>query len=270
VLKPPSDFRTLTLLGDLNPRARESLTILVAELARWETLPHTCLKPGESRSVWRVTTSTEVVTIKCRRQSLWGWLRFALGQSPLHREVKGAAVLAGAKIRTAVPLALCRGSRTQCLILRHVPGRTLLECMADANLTNAQRQRIAISVGRQLRQMGEQGVMNRDHKPSNLIVDDDIAGEPLVTVIDAAGVFQSPVRGWGMPAMLASLVIEPTGCGVRLRGCDVVRVLREVIKNDGLGHWKHVRDLLGAAKELVAAHGDPTPAVNPLAQSPRG
>ncbi len=270
MLKPPTDIRTLTLLGDLNPRAKESLTILVAELTRWETLPHARLKPGESRSVWRVTTSTEVVTIKCRKETLWGWMRFVLARSPLHREVKGAAVLTGANVRTAVPLALCRGNRTQCLILRHVPGRTLLECMADANLTGAQRQRIAISIGRQLRQMGEQGVMNRDHKPSNLIVDEGVAGEPLVTVIDAAGVFQAPVRGWGMPAMLASLVIEPIGCTLRLRGRDVVRVLHQVIKDDGLGQWKSVRDLLGAARQIVAEHGDPTPTVNPLAQASRG
>ena len=75
MLMPPRDIRTWKLLGDLNSLARESRMVLVAELGRWETLQHTCLKPGEKRSVWKVVTSTEVVTLKCRRETPVGWLR---------------------------------------------------------------------------------------------------------------------------------------------------------------------------------------------------
>lgn len=243
---------------------------LVAELGRWEALSHTCLKPGESRSVWKVVTSTEIVTLKCRRETPVARLRYLCRVSPLHREIRGSKLLSHAGIRTPVPLALYRGNGVQCLALRHVTGRTLLECMADTTLSRSQRRAIATAVGSQLRHMGEQGVMNRDHKPSNIIIDEHVHGEPLVTVIDPAGVFRSPVRSWGMPQMLASLAIEPTGCGTPPTRRDVVTVLREAVTKDGPEARKRVRDLLGAARDIVMQHGDPTPAVNPLAQAARG
>lgn len=276
MLTPPRDIRTFTLLGDLNDLARQSRTMLIAELARWHSLPHSCLKPGENRSVWRITTSTEIITLKCRRHSISNRLRNLVGLTPHHREIRGSQLLASSRIPCITPLALYSGEGVHCLALRHVPGRTLLECLADSSLSADSRRDIARAVGRQLVVMGRAGVMNRDHKPSNLIVDQSVPGDPLITVIDPAGIYQSPVPGWGMPQMLASLAIEPTGCGVPPTKRDIVRALREVMRgtnaagDPGFGHWPTVRNLLGAARDIVMQHGDPTPAVNPLAQGARG
>lgn len=276
MLTPPRDIQTFTLLGDLNDLGRQSLTLLVAELARWESLPHSCLKAGDQRSVWRIITSTEIVTLKCRRHTIANRLRNLVQRTPLHREIRGSEVLGRNGIATVTPLALYSAQGVQCLALRHVPGRTLLECIADSSLSPNARRDIARAVGRHLVQMGRAGVMNRDHKPSNLIVDENLKGGPLITVIDPAGIFQSAVPGWGMPQMLASLFIEPTGCGVPPTKRDIVLVLREVMRGTntagtpGFGHWPTVRDLLGAAQSVVREHGDPTPTVNPLAPAPRG
>ncbi|MBU6413653.1 MAG: hypothetical protein KGS45_09270 [Planctomycetes bacterium] len=270
MLTPPRDIQTFTLLGDLNDLARQSHTMLVAELARWDSLPHSCLKPGESRSVWRITTSTEIVTLKCRRHTIGNRLRNLVQRTPLHREIRGSEFLKRDGIATVTPLALYSGQGVHCLALRHVPGRTLLECIADSTLSASARLEIAQAVGTQLVQIGRAGICNRDHKPSNLIVDETVKGGPLITVIDPAGIFQSPVPGCGMPHMLASLFIEPTGCGVPPNKRDIVRVVRAVFKRGKFAHWKSVRDLLGAARDIVMQHGDPTPAVNPLAQGARG
>lgn len=280
MLTPPNTISSFTPLedpkGDLNDPARHARTTLLSELLRWHTLPHSCLKDAPDRSVWRITTSTDIITLKCRRESLSARIRYLLNHAPLHREIRGSEVLTNAGVRTAIPLAVYRGSGIQCLALRHVPGRTLLECMADATLSPKQRNAIAAAVGAQLRHMGDQGVMNRDHKPSNIIIDEHVNDEPLVTVIDPAGVFRAPVRGWGMPQMLASLMIEPTGCGISLHRRDILTVLHQVMRGTnaagapGFGHWPTVRDLLGAARGIVMQHGNPTPAVNPLAQAARG
>jgi hypothetical protein len=280
VLTPPTTISSFTPLGDLNDLARQSRSTLLSELLRWQALPHSCLKPGTDRSVWRITTSTDIVTLKCRKETLLTRARSLLNHSPLHREIRGSETLARAGVRTAVPLALYRGNGVQCLALRHVPGRTLLECMADAALSPSQRRGIAVAVAAQLAHMGREGLCNRDHKPSNIIIDEHVNGEPLVTVIDPAGVFQSPIPGWGLPQMLASLVIEPTGCGITLQRRDTVRVLHEVMRGanaardperlSGFGHWTEVRDLLGAARDIVASHRNPVPTDNPLAPATRG
>jgi hypothetical protein len=275
VLTPPTTISSFTPLGDLNDLALQSRTLLIAELLRWQSLPHSCLKDASDRAVWRITTSTEIITLKCRHETLLTRIRYLLHRSPLHREIRGSALLTRHNIRAVTPLAIYRGQGVQCLALRHVPGRTLLECIADPALTCTQRRGIARAVGTQLRHMCQQGLLNRDHKPSNLIVDEHAPTSPTITLIDPAGVFLAPVPGWGLQQMLASLFIEPSGCGIPPTPRDIVRVLHEVIRGTnaagapGFGHWPTVRDLLGAARDLVIAHGNAKPTDNPLAQTTR-
>jgi hypothetical protein len=214
-----------------------------------------------------------------RARSLVDRVRFLLRLSPLDREVFGAQMLAAMGVATAEPLAIgvARGSvgALQCVLTAVVDGDSLLELIAARGRGVRREHEIADAVGVQVAHFFACGVYNRDHKPSNLIVTGGVDGDgvPVIAVIDAAGVR----RGKKPKSMLASLVIEPLGCGCLPRRALMMRALRaymggvlagmEAEAESGMARGVEraaVKDLWRAVARMVAEHGDPTPRDNPL------
>lgn len=123
--------------------------------------------------------------------------------TPAWREVRAATMLAAAGVRVNRPMLLRhlrgRGQSGQLLVLAYAPGRSLYhELFGDAppdrrdRARQAQRLRIARGVGTQIARMFAAALVNRDHKASNLIVDElarECADGPVL--IDPVGVTRS-------------------------------------------------------------------------------
>ena len=169
----------------------------------------------------------------------------------------------------------------------HVVGRGEFdECgefsdLAGFDIERRAQHAIARAVGEQIAQMEE--LFNRDHKPSNLIVERWTTSAAPVAIIDCEGVRRATIPG--AARMFASLVIEPTGCGVRPRRALMMRAVRAFIDLElGIGtpeapihaprtnadvprsEYRRMRRMVwDDAARVVAHHGDPRPKVNPLA-----
>ncbi len=237
--------------------------------------------------VARATLLGRDVAVKCRGVTeLWPRIKCMLGQGKADRHWRGAAILASKRIATARVFVLARarieGRVCELLVMEWLQGPTLLRVMADvhAHSGNApsfrEQHAIARAVGRGIAAM--EGLFNRDHKPSNLIVQGAGTSSPLVAVIDCEG-----VRRTSLPSsarMFSSLVIEPLGCGVLPRRSLMMSALRGWLMETRLQiervgkraeplPWEWHRELRtmmwGSVGRYVAHHGDPKPKVNPLA-----
>ncbi len=108
-----------------------------------------------------------------------------LRATPGWREWRNANRLAQAGIRCNPPVALLHDGATQTLVFRYIPGRS---CHAIAEerdqLEPDARSDLAQRIGTQIGRMLNAGLVNRDHKLSNLIETD--GGEPVI--IDPLGV----------------------------------------------------------------------------------
>lgn len=210
------------------------------------------------------------VVVKAQRvEGVWGRVRDALGRTRLDRQWARAA-LVRARCRAAVvgDIAVCSardegGARWTMLISERVEGDTLLRAMAAPPAGRARRA-LARAAGALAAELARAGLMNRDLKPSNVIV----RGGALV-LIDLAGVARaSPGGARVLAPMLASLVIEPSGCGVAIRRTDRSRAVRACVEAMGreLAADRRLarRGLWRAVDARVRAHGDPTPKHDPL------
>lgn len=223
--------------------------------------------------------------VKVRRpRSLVDRVRFVLRLSPLDREVFGAQMLAAMGVATAEPIAIGMarggGGMLHCVLAAEVAGRSLIELLAGPACGVRREHAIADAVGVQIAHFFACGVYNRDHKPSNLIVTGGGDGRddaPVIAVIDPAGVR----RGKKPKSMMASLVIEPMGCGCVPRRALMMRTLHAYMRGvlagldveadgtrasdtDRRVRSAAVKDLWRAVARIVAEHGDPTPVDNPL------
>lgn len=209
-------------------------------------------------------------------------VKVAAGQGRLARQWRGAAVLRKLGVPTARPLALVRhlgaASASETLIMEALEGSSLLEHLSRRDLDPATERAVAEALGAQLALFAAGLRFNRDHKPSNLIVSIPRGGPPQIAVIDCVAVRLAPVGLGGVERMLASLVLEPIGCGCPPTAWEMRRVVRAAARamlsrRDGAGSapppspgavgalaWA----LWRAAAEIVEAHGDPTPRINPL------
>lgn len=233
---------------------------------------------GGSRVVGAVLRGRAVVVKVRALRGAWARWKCALGRGKGDRHWRGAALLMGKGVATARVLALARarvdGMDSELLVMERVEGPTLLRVMADVRAGAAgalgvrAQHAIARQVGRQVAQMGE--LFNRDHKPSNLMVEGGVGAQSRVVLIDCEGVRRAVIPG--AARMFASLVIEPTGCGVPPRRALMMRALRGWLEGAGLEEGpvdraqerSMVRMMWGDVARLVARHGDPTPRVNPL------
>lgn len=191
-----------------------------------------------------------------------------------HRQWRGALRLARAGVPTATPLALAversaAGPR-EWLVLEALPGRTLLAHTADVHagrgvLTVRAQHALAAAAGALVHALDRAGLCNRDLKPSNIVAM-SLAGPggggrgPSLAVVDTVAIRP----GRDAARMLHALLVEPLGVGAPPRLALRMRVLRSLTadRHERRGLWR-------AVERSLAAHGDPTPADNPLATDPR-
>lgn len=230
-----------------------------------------CLKDHPGGTVWRATLlghdcilkSTPLTSPKRRVQAL-------LRRSPAWKHWRAAHWLYAHGIDTAPPLALLRCSHErspfECLVLAFLPGGTVLEHLADRDLTPAEEHRLAEAVARLACTLAKQGVRNRDAKPSNLIVTSIDRSAATLAVIDCADLRR--VRGSAEHAvaqMLASAFIEPLGCDLRPRRALCARAVYTAARTLTPDQpAATARSLWHQIAAIVTAHGDATPADNPL------
>lgn len=204
------------------------------------------------------------VVVKVRRLlGVKGTVRVLLGATPLARAWRTAHRLRALGVATAEPLALLAGrdagGRVEVLVLPEIAGRTLLDRLADRDLPGAIERAAAEHLAEMIATLARSRLANRDHKPSNVIIDD--AGRP--TLLDAELRPSPPTEA--AARMLASLTIEPAGVGVAIPGARAARVLVRVARRiSDAGTRCSARELRDAADRIVQRHGDPTPKDNPL------
>ncbi len=181
------------------------------------------------------------------------------------RQRRGATALAGARVGCAPVLAIASvmvdGCIGELLAMPALAGRTLLECLRDLDGSPvAEQHALAHEVGRTVGAILDAGLFNRDHKPSNVMVHAGGVGVSL-SVLDTVAIRRVRDREDALERMLASLVIEPIGCGVQARHGLMMRALRGAMPaaSRAARHamWRRVVD-------RVRAHGDPGPKVDPL------
>lgn len=192
-------------------------------------------------------------------------LRVRLGSSRLHRHWENAQWL---HRREAFPTAECLallGSRSLgkvwqiTLVARGVPGRSLLQVLADAAVPVRTQHRVAEAVARQTKAMFDAGLVNRDHKPSNLIVSD--GEQPTVTLIDVVGIYSRSTPS-DEARLHLGLMLEAIGTGHQPRRALIARYLRtwfgpQWTKGQRRKLWRDI-------EQRIIDHGDPTPKDNPL------
>lgn len=249
------------------------------------------LKGGHDCAVWAGEWGgrpvvAKVWTLDSPRRRVQAILR----RTPAFRHWRGAAVLQRAGLATAPCLAICRrvderGRRLECLIMERLEGCSLLHRLAAPGPGVAHQHRLARAVGRQVAQMADLRVFNRDHKPSNLIVvaGDREAETQSIAIIDCSGVARRRPRD-ALPRMLTSLVTEAIGAGAPPRLSVRMRVLSEAAlhprgdtprrEDSEAGPSRRrsgaVRNLWLDVQRRFEAHGDPTPKVDPLARPREG
>lgn len=225
------------------------------------------LKRDGATTVYRARLLEREVVIKCWELAPKARLQALIGNTRGLRHWRGAARLRKAGIATAWTWALLRGpdagKAVEFLVMEALPGRTLLQHLADGDLTVGEEHALAKAVGAQIALMARHALHNRDHKPSNLIVTDP--SRAAVAVIDCVAIG----RHFRPDRMLASLVIEPRGIGRPPRRSLMMRTVLACIADApavfdaGPKRWRN--EVWGLASRVVQDHGDPTPRVNPLA-----
>jgi hypothetical protein len=213
-----------------------------------------------------------------------GWMARArtwLGMTRHHRQWQGAEWVRAAWTGTSEPLAIgtietadINGihSHWQWLGVGYLVGPTLLDALRDAQRMppNHRRRRehaLAVAAGGSVRKLTRAGLLNRDHKPSNLIV---LRSDPRhihapVGVIDTVGIrrtLNGKLDRSALERMLASLIIEAIGCGV----FPSVWSRRAAVRV-AMGAWDprmSTMHVWRAVRRIIERHGDPTPKVDPL------
>lgn len=231
------------------------------------------LKRDTGTSVWRATMLGREVVIKCwvMRGSARAkaWVRL----SRSHRHWRGAARLQAHGFLTAPCLALLRRRAghtvVEALIMEHLPGRTVLEHLAERDLPIAHEHALARALGRLTARMNAAGCFNRDHKPSNLIVT-NAGADPRIAVIDCVAIGGRP----NCTRMLFNLLIETIGVQHMPRRAVLARVLTAALLEEHPALSRHdprfraaVSGRWGRIIAMVRGHGDPAPRVLPFRQS---
>lgn len=235
------------------------------------------LKEDGGSWVRRATILGRDVVVKCRPlSSLSRRVKAALRMGHGHKHWRGAKLLQSRGIPTATPLLLCRasvnGTLCEILVLEFIAGPTLLECMAmarDGKLAVREQHAIARAAGEQVMLMQRKVIWNRDHKPSNLIVQRSDPAHLRIAVIDCVGIsWWNFTMGEEVERMFTDLMLEPLGCKCPPRQALWLIALGAMAdeKTPTRKKDRHfaLTDFLDEIKRNIQRHGDPTPKVNPL------
>ena len=243
----------------------------------------TVLKDAESGSVFDADLAGTGVVIKTMRMTTAKErFRAGLGLTRLGRQWSGAELLEKIGVRTARPLALCRGFNdegdiVETLILERIEGKSLLEHLRDRDLSDSEVRALTESMAVDLESMWVRA-FNRDHKPSNLIVERTAEGV-RAAVVDTVGVRRLRGLSSGSNAklarMLASLYIEAVGVGHPPTTRAAYRLVCRVCdaptpKGKRKPGWSRersfgfARTMWALVTDIVRGHEDPTPKDSPF------
>ena len=256
-------------------------------LAGFDPATASVLKRDGGTAVYRTTLLRREVVLKCwKLRTLGDRMKALAGMSRADRHWHGARWLLDAGLETAEPLALIserrEGTRRLWLAMAALPGKSVLQHLADRDLAARQEHAAARELARIAQTMIAAGRWNRDFKPSNLMVTHIEEASIRIATIDCVAIRRTRNRN-GAPAlrMSASLFLEPSGVGHPPRAALACRFLTSAVDislalrgvpNLVIGNvratkvWKSSWAL---ARELVLRHGDPTPRVDPLESASR-
>lgn len=181
----------------------------------------------------------------------------------LERQWRGAALLLRHGFSVARPLALwrsrdARGRTVESLAMERLHGETVLRHMADRSLSREAEFALARVLGEQAARLAMLGLVNRDHKPSNLLV---LEGGS-VAILDTVAIRRG--RKWpSLVHMLFALIVEPIGCGVNVPSALRLGTVRAAACAAGLKQ-QDVARLWREVRARLERHGDPRPRINPL------
>ncbi len=243
---------------------REALVPLLEKLLTAESTPIQTLKDDPNRSVVRhVAVDGRHFVIKRYRVPRWKtWLLYRLRQSPNWREWYGALRLVRAHRRVSAPLAIvhqpARGREAQVLILPYIEGRALDRMIQDGSANHPWRESyrhkrldLARIIGTQIGRLLTVGIVNRDHKLSNLIMDracQEHGDEPVI--IDPLGLRRRR-SNQQVYRMLAMLLRTSARAGpVTTREC--MTCLKAVLKTDPSLSRHEPRRLRAVARHILA------------------
>ncbi len=237
----------------------------------------TSLKVSVGTEVCRTTMLGRTVVVKIRlARGPLEWLKRLLRVSRGWRQWRGVPRLIAAGVRSPAPLVLA-AERTECgtrewLVMDAARGRSLIEHLADFHAcrgvvgVRAQHD-LARAMARLLRELDRARLYNRDHKPSNIIVNSLGQGgsPPTFSLIDTVAIR----RGRRPDRMLHSLYVEPLGLGIPPRRALAMRVIHELVRlecPDATAAEQRTRrhGLWVEVARAIERHGDPTPRDNPL------
>ncbi|MEX2219160.1 MAG: hypothetical protein WD749_10430 [Phycisphaerales bacterium] len=201
-------------------------------------------------------------------------LKAIVGAGRADRHWRGAQWLLDHGFATARCWVVATEQRHPCprrwLVMECLRGPSLLELMSAGGRGTRQDHALARALGRQIAHFDALARHNRDHKPSNLIITGP-DHDPAIAVIDCVG-----LRPGGDTArMMASLLIEPAGCGLVIRRTLAARVLREccealVAEEPSREERRRLeRSLAASVLGRIRAHGDPRPRIDPLRPAAR-
>ena len=228
---------------------------------------------GSGVEVWFAEFGDRHVVVKLwPLRSLKRRVQALFRATPGCRHWKGAAWLLEHELPTAEPLALLRSAGTprhEALVMQRLPGRTLLEWMADDSVSVRLQHTLARITGGSVARLLSVG-FNRDHKPSNLIVIESEQKPIDIAIIDCVAIRPGPVLLEDVQSELAMLVIEALGCGViprqalRMRALKAYLQLRADMSGAPSNSRGSLQKLWHGISETVEAHGDPRPKIDPL------
>ncbi|MBL8747376.1 MAG: hypothetical protein JNK58_13605 [Phycisphaerae bacterium] len=270
MIRPPSKNVTVERAAGVDGAALASLCASEPWVGRSEKF-----KQDERSSVLSGETFVGPVVVKSMRLDRpLDSLRRRLGITRLTRQWKGAAFLDRHGFAVAPPLALWHGRDAlgrpiQSLAMARLPGQTVLQHLADRDLPPEDESAAARIIGEDIARLALLGYVNRDHKPSNLLLlRNAVAGAaPRIAILDTVGLRRCG-KWSALVRMLFELVVEPTGCRVEIPLRLSLTTLHAVVRAAELRPTDGAR-LRRAVRDRLAAHGDPTPRINPLPGSGR-
>lgn len=259
----------------------ESAALWTKALIAFDAGSATVLKKEGGSAVYRTRLLNRDVIVKAREmRGLKDRLKLWTGKTRGHRHWNGAAWLMSHGLATARPYVLATENRDgvsrEWLVLELLPGKTLLQHIADRDLSVKQEHEVARTLARQIAALTGMGRFNRDHKPSNLILMSD-SDKFAPSIIDCVAI--RPGKD-GTVRMLHALAVEPLGLAILPRRALLARVVHALVEAEHAGvtasltarrlaRWASRRAYWGIVSNSLHEHGDARPQTNPLSSSSR-